>query len=94
MGSSVAACSVSTPSARAPIFLPALPRELVCKDGEKDCKPVCPYGVLIPDRDINQAEAEAYWRRDRASLKTCREVNKAIVSFYETLRHNLNPPED
>lgn len=92
--SSAAACSVSTPSAKAPINLPELPKELYC-DPEKDetCAPVCPYATEIPDRDINQSEAEKLWRQDRVSLKTCRDKLTSTVKYYQVLRSNLSAPE-
>lgn len=84
----LAACSVSTPSARAPIALPALPVELRS----------CGYGVPIPepapDRKISQLQTETLWLKDRKTLKTCRTNHEATVKFYEDLRSNLNPPED
>jgi hypothetical protein len=61
---------------------------------DQNCKPPCPYGVLVPDRDINQAEAEVYWRQDRKSLKFCRDSLNLALDFYEDLRTRLNPPED
>lgn len=74
-------------------MLPPLPRELSCNVEDKDCKPACPFGVLVPDRDINQAEAETYWRQDRAALKTCRSAHRATVVFYQTLQEQLRSPE-
>lgn len=74
-------------------MLPPLPPELTCNVEDKDCKPACPYGVLIPDRDINQAEAETLWRKDRAALQTCRNTQKATVIFYQTLQEKLRSPE-
>lgn len=91
--SSVAACSVSTPSAKAPISLPELPARFACTVEDKDCIPACPYAAKLPDRDIKQVEAETYWRQDRGSLKTCRESYGAVVRYYENLRTKLSSPE-
>ncbi|SOC90138.1 hypothetical protein SAMN05216358_0162 [Rhizobium sp. AN5] len=79
----LAACSVSTPSARAPINLPAIPVEL------QDCG----EGVLLPDRKLNQLETETYWLRDRKTLKNCRNVHKTTIDFYEDLRTRLSSPD-
>jgi hypothetical protein len=92
--SSVAACSVSTPSAKVPVSLPPLPVELTCSASGKDangkpCVPACPYAVLIPDRDIDQAETEKFWRQDRTHLIACRKSKDAIIHYYEALRANL-----
>jgi len=76
-----------------------LPIELSCSaegktpDG-KPCQPACPYAVLVPDRDIDQAEAERFWRQDRAGLRTCRNAYNTTVKFYETLRTELSAPEN
>jgi hypothetical protein len=88
--SSVAACSVSTPSAKVPINLPELPAELLpCVKGDKTCKPPCPNPVVVPDRDIDQTEVEKYWRKDRTRLVMCRKTNSALIGYYEALRANL-----
>ncbi|QNG62692.1 hypothetical protein B1VFA_114 [Rhizobium phage B1VFA] len=63
------------------------------KDGKQVCKPTCPEGVLVPDRDIDQAETETYWIQDRAGLRTCRNAFKTAVTFYENLRTELSAPE-
>jgi hypothetical protein len=49
--------------------------------------------VLIPERDLNQAETETYWLRDRASLRKCRNAQTATVNFYKALSDNLRSPE-
>jgi hypothetical protein len=89
VASSVAACSASTPSAKVPVDLPPLPVEFTCTPDKTDCKPPCPYAVLIPDRDIDQAETERLWRVDRTGLVTCRKNSAAVVTFYDNLRTNL-----
>lgn len=82
--SALAACSVSTPSARAPISLPEIPVELQH----------CGEAALLPDKKLNQLETETYWLKDRKTLKTCRTNHQATIKFYETLRTNLSSPED
>ncbi|QNH71767.1 hypothetical protein V1VFAS_091 [Rhizobium phage V1VFA-S] len=57
------------------------------------CKLTCPEGVLVPDRDIDQAETETYWIQDRAGLRTCRNAFNTTVKFYENLRTELSAPE-
>ena len=78
------ACSVSTPSAKASIHLPAIPAELQ----------TCGEGVALPNRKLNQLETETYWLKDRKTLKNCRTNHQATIDFYETLRINLSSPED
>lgn len=63
------------------------------KGGVPQCKLTCPMGVLVPDRDIDQAEAESFWVQDRAGLRTCRNAFNTTVKFYETLRTELSAPE-
>lgn len=63
------------------------------KDGKQVCKLTCPNGVLVPDRDIDQAETETYWIQDRAGLRTCRNAFNMTVKFYENLRTELSAPE-
>lgn len=80
----LAACSVSTPSAKAPIRLPALPAEIRN----------CGSAVVLPERKLNQLETETYWLKDRKTLKSCRNNHSATVNFYEKLRINLSQPGD
>jgi hypothetical protein len=68
--------------------------ELACKIGQKNCKPACAYGVLVPDRDLDQAETETYWIEDRASLRNCRNSFTALQNYYDALRTYLSTPED
>lgn len=86
--SALAACSVLTPSAKAPIVLPPLPAEIVA----------CGYGVPIPEprpgEKLSQLQTETFWLKDRKTLKNCRTNHQATIKFYEGLRINLNPPED
>lgn len=83
----LAACSVSTPSAKAPITLPELPVELVN----------CGYGVAIPQpgpgAKLSQLQTETLWLKDRKTLRNCRNNHNLTVQFYNELRSNLNSPE-
>lgn len=84
--SALAACSALTPSARAPIELPAIPQELVA----------CGYGVPIPapaaGKKISQLQTETYWLQDRKTLRDCRTNHEATIRFYNNLRTNLRSP--
>lgn len=88
MLSALAACSVSTPSAKAPIALPAIPVELV----------ECGYGVPIPEpkpgAKISQLQTETLWLKDRKTLRNCRTNHELTIRFYEDLRNRLASPED
>lgn len=83
----LAACSVSTPSARAPIELPAIPVEIL----------ECGYAVTIPvpgaGKKISQFQTETLWLKDRRTLRDCRSNHEATVRFYENLRTELRSPE-
>jgi len=81
--SALTACSASTPSAKAPIVLPALPIEVGA----------CESGVVIPTpkpgTKLSQLEVERLWMKDRRSLRSCRLMHGATLQFYENLRANL-----
>ncbi len=79
----LAACSASTPSARAPITLPEIPVELQ----------TCDEGVLLPEKHLSQLETETYWLKDRKTLKNCRNTHRATIDFYEDLKTRLSTPE-
>lgn len=50
----------------------------------------CRRPVAIPDRAITQAEAERYWRVDRASLVRCGAEKREVVRYYENLFKRIN----
>ncbi|QIG69461.1 hypothetical protein EVB79_091 [Rhizobium phage RHph_N3_13] len=46
-------------------------------------KEYCNLPVLLPERELTQAEVEAYWGVDRIDLKLCYEKHKALVKLHE-----------
>ena len=74
------ACAASTPSARAPIDLPALPARLV----------QCERPVLMPEAALTRAQVEQLWARDRAALVKCGYNLAAVVGYYEDLAQRLD----
>nr|WP_192960945.1 hypothetical protein [Sinorhizobium sp. LM21]AJW30260.1 hypothetical protein pLM21S1_p142 [Sinorhizobium sp. LM21] len=47
-----------------------------------------------PGEKLTQLQTETFWLKDRKTLRNCRINHQATVNFYESLRINLNPPED
>jgi len=45
---------------------------------------VCPRPVRLPDRELSQAEVEAYWLRDRQALIECGLTKQALLNYYQT----------
>ncbi|RYE43594.1 MAG: hypothetical protein EOP24_27605 [Hyphomicrobiales bacterium] len=76
----LAACAASTPSARASIHLPPLPAKLTS----------CERPVLMPEVELNQAQVEGLWARDRAALVKCGVRLGDLVAFYEDLSRRLD----
>ena len=76
----LAACSASTPSARARILLPALPPQVARET---------PRPVNLPPGPLNQVQTETLWARDRSELSACRVEKGAIVDFYGQLQRGL-----
>lgn len=79
LASTLMGCAASTPSARAPINLPALPVAVAR----------CDRPVVLPSEGLTRAEVEQLWARDRAALVKCGYSRDALVSFYEDLRQRL-----
>jgi hypothetical protein len=47
----------------------------------------CDAPVALPDRELTQAEAEKYWRKDRAALRVCVDRHHETIRFF-TFRDN------
>lgn len=78
LASTLMGCAASTPTARAPIELPALPATAQCG------RP-----VALPGDGLTRAQVEQLWARDRAALLKCGYSLDALVSFYDDLRQRL-----
>lgn len=72
-------CAASTPSARAPVDLPALPASITS----------CARPPQLPDAPLSRADVERLWARDRAALVRCGWSLDAIITFYADLRDRL-----
>lgn len=72
------ACAASTPFAD-----PSLSIKPVLKAAPFELAAPCSDPVLIPAGPKTQAETEALWGTDRASLVDCRDRKKAEGSYYK-----------
>lgn len=50
-----------------------------------EVKLACDDPVILPDRDLQPAEAARLWGMDRASLGTCRDRHKAAAAIITIL---------
>lgn len=69
------ACAASTKprvTDKPPVLVEA-PRELTA---------ACARAVLLPERELTQAEVEAYWLKDRAALTECGATKAALLRYY------------
>ncbi len=80
LGSMLAACGTLAPSSSAPIELPVIPASLTN----------CDRPVPLPTADLNQADVERYWARDRAALLKCGANLAAVDRFYQGLSATLS----
>lgn len=68
--SGLAACSASTPSVE----------DLNVQRAPASLTRPCPRPVLLPDRELTQAEVEDYWLVDRRNLLNCRSRLAGLVN--------------
>lgn len=66
----LAACSASTPSVE----------ELNIQRAPASLTQPCPRPVLLPNRELTQAEVEDYWLVDRRNLLNCRSRHAGLVN--------------
>lgn len=67
------ACADSIQSSNKPPVLEPAPQELTG---------ACPQPVVLPERELTQAEVEGYWLRDRAALIECGVTKAALLRYY------------
>jgi len=67
------ACGDSMPSSDAAPVLEPAPAEL---------RVGCVGPVVLPERDLTQAEVETFWLRDRGSLIECGDLKDALEEYY------------
>lgn len=66
-------CGNSIGSIEPPELLPAP------EDFTEDC--VRP--VILPERELSQAEVASFWAFDRTNLANCADIHEAAIEFYE-----------
>lgn len=75
----LAACGASTPSVE----------DLNIQRAPASLTQPCPRPVLLPDRELTQAEVEDYWLRDRRNLLNCRSRHAGLVNEHNETMNTL-----
>ncbi len=73
LAASASACS--TADRAAPVVRTQIIERVVPESGRKPCRPP----LSLPDRDLTQAEATAFWSKDRLSLRECEQRRAAAA---------------
>lgn len=45
----------------------------------------CESPIILPERELRQAEAERFWLRDRRNLVECKSKNEGLVNYVNEL---------
>ena len=69
----LAACSDSIGSVEPPVLA----------DPPEGLTESCPRPILLPERELIQAEVERYWINDRSNLIGCGLQLQALIDFYK-----------